>query len=219
VNEGRLEEPHAVEGECDPVPAADARAPDGDAHAYAQAWGLSLPDRPIQLADIDQLLETSVDVELLGRRAPIRNWRDALTSVLELLTYARAILAADVAILRHSPAFEGPDGQPTIDELPEVMSSRSWGDGWSEPAYGPDDSNMDENFFIRSDQLTSAHLEMARTDLSAPADVARALVTIQGQLTALTERQEAVEARLRQIRTAIVREYQQEAAPARDRPA
>jgi hypothetical protein len=198
-------------------------APDGDAYPYARAhsWGLALPERPIELADIDQLLETSADVELLGRGAPIRTWRDSLTSVLELLTYARAILAADVAILRHSPAFEGPDGEPTVDELPGLMSLRSWGDGWSEPepAYGPDDSGMDENFFIRSDQLMSAHLEMARTDLSAPADVARALVTIEEQLTALTERQEAVEVRLRQIRNAIVREYQQEAAPARDRPA
>jgi hypothetical protein len=208
-----------VEGECDPVPSADA--PDGDTHAYihTHAWGLSLPDRPIQFADIDQLLETSADVELLGHRAPIRTWRDALTAVLQLLTYARAILAADVAVLRHSPAFEGPDGQPTVDQLPEVMSARSWGDGWSEPAYGPDDSAMDENFFIRSDHLMSAHLEMAWTDLSAPADVARALVTIEAQLTALTERQEAVEARLQQIRGAIVREYRQQAAPARDRPA
>lgn len=209
-----------MEGECDPVP-ADAHTPDGDAQAYVQthAWGLSLPDRPIQLSDIDQLLETSADVELLGRRAPIRTWRDALTAVLEMLTYARAILAADVAILRHSAAFEGPDVHSTVDELPEVMSSRSWGDGWSEPSYGADDLAMDDGFFVRSDQLTSAHFEMARTDLSAPADVARALAIIEQQLTALTERQEAVEARLHQIRSAIVREYQREAAPARDRPA
>lgn len=206
-----------MEGECDPVPSADTHTPDGDAQTHA--WGLSLPDRSIELVDIDQLLETSADVELLGRRAPIRTWRDALTAVLEMLTYARAILAADVAILRHSPAFEGPDGQPTVDELPEVMSSRSWGDGWSEPAYGADDSVMDDDFFIRSDQLMSAHFEMARTDLSAPADVARALVTIEAQLTGLTERQEAVEARLRQIRSAIVHEYRREAAPARDRTA
>jgi hypothetical protein len=215
-----------VEGECDPVPLADAHAPDGDVPVYAQAhaWGLSLPDRPIELVDIDQLLETSADVELLGRGAPIRTWRDSLTSVLELLTYARAILAADVAILRHSPALEGPDGLRAADELPGVLSSRSWGDGWSEPAYGPDDSEMDdsgmdENFFIRSDQLMSAHLEMARTDLSAPADVARTLAVVEEQLTMLTERQEAVGARLRQIRGSIVREYQQGAAPARDRPA
>jgi len=210
-----------VEGECDPVPSADLPAPDGEGHpsARAQSWGLSLPDRPLQLVDIDQLLETSADVELLGPGAPIRTWRDALTSILELLTYARAILAADVAILRNSPAFEGPAGQPTIDDLAEALSSRSWGDGWSEPAYGPDDSEMDENFFLWSDQLTSAHLEMARTDLSAPADVARALFAIEEQLTSLTERQEAVEARLHRIRGAIVREYEDGEAPARDRPA
>jgi hypothetical protein len=208
-----------VEGECDPVPSANTHAPDGGAYARAHAWGLTLPDRPIEVADIDQLLETSADVELLGRGAPIRTWRDSLTSVLELLTYARAILAADVAILRHSPAFEGPDGQPTVDELPGVLSSRSWGDGWSEPTYGPDDWEMDENFFVRSDQLTSAHLQMARTDLSAPADVARTLAVVEEQLTVLTERHEAIEARLHQIRGAVVREYQRGAAPARDRPA
>ncbi len=229
LNEGRLDEPHAVEGECDPVPSADTHVP-----RDAQAWGLSLPDRPILLVDIDRLLETSADVELLGRSGPIRTWRDALTVVLELLTYAREILAADMAILRHPPTGQGPDRQSLVDVLPGLVASPSWGDGWSEPAGGVDDLDdlddlddfddldglaMDANFFTWAAGLTSAHEEMARTDLSEPADVVRALAVVEEQLTALTERQQAVEARLQRIRRVIVREHQERAARARDRPA
>ncbi len=46
-------------------------------------------DRPILLADIDQILEDSAGVEHAGRAAPIRVWRDELTLALESLTYAR----------------------------------------------------------------------------------------------------------------------------------
>ena len=200
------------------MPSADAPAPGGP-----HAWGLSLPDRPILLVDIDRLLETSADVELLGRSGPIRIWRDALTVVLELLTYARTILDADVAILRGLPAAAGRGGAGLVDVLPRILARES-DDDWSEPDRGADgrgaeDMEIDANFFTWSEELTSAHQAMARIDLSSPADVARTLAAVEKQLTALTERQEAVEARLQRIRRALVREYQEEAAPARDRPA
>ena len=49
LNEGRLDEPDAVEGECDPVPSADTHVP----QAIPSLGVFRLPDRPILLVDID----------------------------------------------------------------------------------------------------------------------------------------------------------------------
>ena len=62
----------------------------------------------------------------------------------------------------------------------------------------------------------SAHEQMAHTDLSSRRDVERALHEVEAQLAALTERQNAVEIRLQQIRATIVRQYQEGAVTARD---
>ncbi len=198
------------------------------AHAHLQggdgppAWGLSLPDRPILLVDIDRLLETSADVELLGRGAPITTWRDALTANLELLTYARAILTGDVAILRHGVAGDAGNGQSVVDYLPRVLASP---EGAANGAERDDDewdeweTEFDLAVFDRADQLLSAHHEMARVNLASPADVARVLAVVEEQLAGLTSRQQAVEIRLRQIRVAMVRRFQEDAPPARDQSA
>ena len=182
------------------------------------SWGLSLPDRPILLVDIDRLLETSADVELLGRGAPITTWRDALTAILELVTYARAVLAGDVAILRHGIAAE----QSVVDYLPRVLASREGvaeDAGWTDEEWDEWETEFDLAVFDRADQLLSAHHEMARVDLTSPADVARVLAVVEDQLAALTSREQAAEVRLRQIRVALVRRYQEDAAPARDQSA
>ena len=63
---------------------------------------------------------------------PIRVWRDELTLALESLAYARSVLAADVAILRHCLDDPGPDLQAVVDDLPRVMAAPQWGDGRSE---------------------------------------------------------------------------------------
>ena len=197
-------------------------------HAHAQGghgphtWGLSLPDRPILLVDIDRLLETSADVELLGRGGPITTWRDALTSILELLTYARAILAGDVAILRHRVTGEAVADESVVDYLPRVLASP---EAFTEGADRADDewdeweTEFDPAVFDRADQLLSAHHEMARVDLASPADVARVLALVEEQLGSLTSRQQAVEVRLRQIRVAMIRQFQEDAPPAREQPA
>jgi hypothetical protein len=197
-------------------------------HAHAQggvgphAWGLSLPDRPILLDDVDRLLETSADVELLGRGAPITTWRDALTSILELLTYAVAILAGDVAILRHRIAGGAADGQSVVDYLPPALASP---EGVTVDVEGDDDEwdewdiEFDLAIFDRADQLLSAHHEMAHVDLASPPDVARVLAVVEEQLAGLTSRQRAAEVRLRQIRVAMIRQYREDASSARDRPA
>jgi hypothetical protein len=200
------------------VPSVHAHAPGDDAHDGA---GPSLRDHPITLADIDRMLELSADVDRVGPGAPIRAWRDDLTLVLEALTYARAILSADVAILRHANGGGGggEQAQSVVDDLPAVLDSAPGADEWAHPAEGHSDLEFGEGLFSRTDQLLSAHQEMAQVDLSSSFDVAGSLAVIEEQLTALTERQHAVEARLQQIRTAVIRQYQEGANPARDQPA
>ena len=56
-------------------------------------------------------------------------------------------------------------------------------------------------------------------DLTSAFDVRGSLVVIEEQLAALTERQQAVEARLQEIRAAVIRQYQDGPGTARDQPA
>ncbi len=199
------------------MPAGHADAPGGD--QADDTPDPPLRDRPILLVDIDRLLEGSADVEHLDHEA-LRTWRSDLTLVLESLTYALDILAADVAILRHASAAEVPDGQSVVDDLPEVLLDPDpQGGRSSEPGDEQGDPELSEDLFRRTDQLLSAHQEMAVVDLSSPFDVAGSLAVIEEQLTALAERQEAVEARLQQIRAAIIRRYEEGEASARDQPA
>ena len=214
---GRLEEPAWRRGECDPVPPSGA---DDDADGDGAA-GLSLRDRPIDLIDIARALGESSNIERLGGAA-IRAWRDDLTLIQESLSYARTILAADVAILSHSSSEGRTAGRDVLEELPGRLSSSPSEDQWSaDDLEDLEDLEVafDEGLFARSDQLLSPHREMARVDLSSTAATAGALALVEAQLAILTERHAAVDARLQQIRAVIIRRYRQAAAPARDRPA
>jgi hypothetical protein len=208
--------------------ATHASAPgDGD----NDADGLSLRDRPIDLVDIGRVLGASAHVERLGEAAPIRAWRDDLTLIEEALGYARAVLAADVAILSNagSPGSGGPEN--VIDELSSVLAAGLREDRWADPEGEgtnmglnhdqvlDDDLGLDEGLFTRTDHLLAAHQEMARVNLSSPSAAARVQEQVEEQLALLTERQAAVEARLQQIRAVIIRRYQIAAAPVRDQPA
>jgi hypothetical protein len=171
---------------------------------------------PILLADIDRALEDSARVADADSDAPIRDWRDELAVALESLAYARAVLSADVGILRHRLA-DDPDGSRSlVDELTQAMSSRPWGKGWSAPSGTKGTSRVDWEIFARSDQLMSTHQEMARIDLSSPDDVTRVLDGMEAQLADLGRRQLAVESRLREIRAAIVRQYEEGAVTTED---
>ena len=119
-------------------------------------------ERPIQLADIDRLLADSAGIASAEAASPIRAWRDELTLALESLAYAGTVLSADVAILRRCVAPGGSDGQGLIDDLPVVLSSRTWGDGWSGHDDPDDEGWMDHAVFARSESLLSAHEQMAR---------------------------------------------------------
>jgi hypothetical protein len=198
------------------MPSAHAHMPKGSSGDTVET--LLLRDRPILLADIDQVLDESEEVEHASKSAFIRTWREELTLARESLAYARAVLSSDVAILRHCVRV-GSDEQSVVAELPVIMASQSWGEGWSTPGDAPDRSWVDPDVLVRSDELMSAHLEMAGLDLSAPGQVARVLDLLEEQIGAVTERHLAVEIRLEEIRSAIIRQYQRGAVTTRNLPA
>jgi hypothetical protein len=184
-----------------------------------------LRDRPIDLIDIGRALGTSANLERLGDGA-IRAWRDDLTLIRESLTYARTVLAGDVAILSQSGSLGGTEPETVADEL-----SRMLGTGADEPRRSdPDDGEIfdpsfeenlvfDDGLFLRADHLVAAHQEMARVNLSSAGAVARVRELLEGQLAILSEREAAVEARLQQIRALVIRRYRMAVAPVHDQPA
>src|SRR6202034_1224024 len=105
----------ARRGECAPVPPTAAHADSDDA---AELWRR---DRPINLIDIARVLGESAHVERLSGAA-IRAWRDDLTLIRDSLSYARAILAADVDILSDG-SQKPPTGRGVVDTLPKSLSS------------------------------------------------------------------------------------------------
>jgi hypothetical protein len=186
------------------MPSAHAHVPEGGSEDAVETL---LRDRPIRLVDIDQVLDASADVDHAAPGAPVRAWREELTLALESLTYARVILSSDVAILRQGLRV-GFHDLSFVAELPALMTGQPWDEGLPAPRDTPDSPGLDPNVFARSDDLMSAHQEMARLDLSAPEEVARVLSLLEEQLGAVTARHGIVEVRLQQIRAAIVRQYQ-----------
>jgi hypothetical protein len=168
---------------------------------------------PIQLTDIDRVLEESAAVSEANQAAPVRIWREELTTALESLSYAQSVLASDVGILRHCLANEPTDQKAVVDELPRLMAA-NWSDDGRDDVKEVDD--LDWSVCIRSDPLMTAHQEMARADLSSPHDVARVLADLEAQLSELTRRQDAVEGRLQQVRQAILGQYRTGAVTPRD---
>jgi hypothetical protein len=202
------------------VPPTDTHAESGD---VAELW---LRDRPINLIDIARVLGESANIERLDGAA-IRAWRDDLTLIRDSLSYARAILAADVAILSESGSQRPPAGRDVVDTDPSGLSSSPDPDQDQWSAEDIDDLGdlegldlaIDEDLFTRTDQLLAAHRALARLDRSSAAATAGALAQVEEQLAILTERHATVEARLQQIRLVILRRYRQEASPARDQSA
>jgi hypothetical protein len=204
-----------AERKGDPVPPSDGQA-DSDG-----ALALSLRERPIDLIDIARALGQSAAIERLGGAA-VRACRDNLTLIRDSLSYATAILTADVATLSDA-GTQGTTAGPDMEaEVPSKLLSGPGADQW--PSGGLDDLDdldvdIDTGLFARTDHLLAAHREMARVDLSSAAATARVRVLVEEQLAILTERHAAVEARLQQIRAVIIRRYRLAAAPARDRTA
>ena len=210
-----------AEREGDPMPPTDGQA-DSDGGPT-----LALRGRPIDLIDIARALGQSATIERLGSAA-VRACRDDLTLIGESLSYATAVLAADVATLSDAATQGKTVGPDRVAEVPKELFSSPGEDQWPSGSLvdlggldGLDDLDVDidEGLFARTDHLLAAHQEMARVDLSSAAATGRVRVLVEEQLEILTERQAAVEARLQQIRAVIIRRYRLAADPARDRPA
>jgi hypothetical protein len=191
---------------------------------------------PIQLTDIDRVLEDSAALADANQTAAVRVWREELTVALESLSYARSVLATDVGILRHCLENESVDAEAVVDELPRLIAGPQAGSQDSSPrtdtpadagastAAGahleadriPEVDVDDWTVCIRSDLLMSAHQELARADLTSAEDVSRVLRDLEEQLSDLASRQDAVEGRLRQVRQAIIGQYERGTVTARD---
>jgi hypothetical protein len=210
-----------AERKGDPMPPTDGQADSDGAPA------LTLRDRPIDLIDIARALGQSATIERLGGAA-VRACRDDLTLIGESLSYATAVLAADVATLSDAATQGTTAGPHRVAEVPNELFSSPGEDRWPSGSLvdlgdlddlDGLDVDIDEGLFARTDHLLAAHREMARVDLSSAAATGRVRVLVEEQLEILTERQAAVEARLQQIRAVIIRRYRLAANPARDRPA
>jgi hypothetical protein len=194
----------------------------------AQSSLLSETD-PIQLTDIDRVLEDSAALADADPVGAVRIWRQELTVALESLSYARSVLADDVGILRYCLENESVDPKTLVDELPRLVAGpQTRGQGSSPRTDDTDDDSADAisadansadadwTVYIRSDQLMKAHEEMAQADLSSADDVTRVLRDLEEQLSELARRQDAVEGRLRQVRQAIIGQYERGTVTARD---
>jgi hypothetical protein len=209
------------------------------AHVHLEAEGQELDGAdssllsdtdPIELTDIDRVLEDSAAVTEANQAAPVRVWRDELTVALESLSYARSVLASDVGVLRHCLARDVVDPEALVDELPRLAAGPP--PGGEDPSASPNSAeipridgidldgidldDIDWTVCIRSDPLMTAHREMAQADLSSPEDVTRVLGDLEEQLAELVRRQDAVTGRLRQVRQAIVGQYERGSVSARD---
>ena len=164
--------------------------------------------------------EESADVERTGRRR--RSGPGGTTSRWSSrpLTYARGVLAADVAILRHCLATATPSSKEWSTTCPARLSARSWGRAGRPPTTDDRcDLEMDEDLFARIGPLAG------RPPGDGHAWTCRR-VEVHGVPWPCSrsswppwhERHEAVEARLQQIRppsSASTRRGRPHAEPAR----
>jgi hypothetical protein len=148
-----------------------------------------------------------------GPGAPIRTRRNELTLVLEALTYARAFFPVTWrSCVSGVPATQSASrAWPTTDRAP--WASPRTTDEATEPTDDEDEAEFNLAIFDRTDQVVSAHHELARVDLTSQVDVARVLAAVDEQPAGLTTRREAAEARLRQIRAVVIRQCQQATPP------
>ena len=184
------------------MPSAQAHLPDDEA-GHREAGAAPDEEHPILLEEIDAALRR---VGRCGRRARGRidpAWRDSLTRVLETLT-----LRTRGARGRR----EHPSPSPGDRHTQQQRDGRrpAWradgplvGRGLVGARRHPGAAELDPGIFVRSDDLLAVHAEMASVDLTSVEDVRRVLGVLEEQVAALTTRQEAVEARLREIRAAI----------------
>jgi hypothetical protein len=162
---------------------------------------------PLVVADVDRLLLESARVAHAGPAAPVRAWRQDLTEVLAVLSYAEAVLAGDAALLRHCLSGAPADHKAVLDDLARTLS------GGDQPCDAAAAVPLDETLFARADRLVAPHDRLARADLTEPVAVRRLLHDVEAQLDEVGARRRAVENRLADIRAAVIRQYREGTVP------
>lgn len=164
--------------------------------------------QPLLLADVDYVLLESARAARFGSPTPVRAWRDDLTEALAVLTYVETVLSGDVALLRHCLATGPFDHKQVLDGLARAVAGDDRPDG---VVPGPTD---DDAMFARADRLLSVHERMAFVDLTRRQSVRRLLDDIESELGEVAARRFQVEARLANIRAAVIRQYREGKVPA-----
>ena len=186
------------------------------------------------LADADQAddvrvwrQELNVALESLSyARSVLASDVGILRHCLENESLDRQTLVEELPRLVAGPQTRGQGGSPRTDD-PELAGDHAGAsvhrpDAEVHPDHAdtaatvgyPDDA--DWTVCIRSDLLMTAHGELAQADLSSAEDVSRVLRDLEEQLSDLARRQDAVEGRLRQVRQAIIGQYERGTVTARD---
>ena len=180
--------------------------------AHAQAYN---PDDdgteggvpPLLLSHVDYLLLESARAARTGSDAPVRAWREELTEALAVLTYAETVLSGDAALLRHCLATGPFDHKQVLDGLARAVA------GDDVPGAAVASGLTDDALFARADRLLSVHEQMAFLDLNRRHGVARLLDDIESELGEVAARRFQVEARLANIRAAVIRDYREGKVP------
>jgi hypothetical protein len=163
---------------------------------------------PLLLADVDDLLLQSARAARAGSAAPVRAWRDELNEALAVLTYVETVLSGDAALLRHCLATGPFDHKQVLDGLARAVA----GDG--EPDAVMRGLTDDDTLFARADRLLLVHERMAGADLTRRQDVLRLLDDVECELVEVAARRIQVDARLANIRAAVIRQYREGNVPA-----
>jgi hypothetical protein len=163
---------------------------------------------PLRLADVDDLLLESARAARAGSASPVRAWRDELTEAQAVLTYAETVLSGDAALLRHCLATGPFDHKQVLDGLARAVAGDSQPDSVM-PGLADEDA-----LFARADRLLSVHERMAGTDLTRRQGVRRLLDDVESELVEVAARRLQVDARLANIRAAVIRQYREGHVPA-----
>jgi hypothetical protein len=163
---------------------------------------------PLHLGDVDDLLLQSARAARVGSDVPVRAWRDELTEALAVLTYAETVLAGDAALLHHCLATGPFDHKQVLDGLARAVAGDDVPDA-VRPGLTDDDA-----VFARADRLLSVHERMASADLTRRQVVRRLLDDVECELVEVAARRLQVDARLANIRAAVIRQYREGNVPA-----
>ena len=162
----------------------------------------------VTLEDVDQLLDTTSAIGTGVSAARIRAWRDELAHVAVLLSYARHVLSVDLGVLRSAAESAEGSFQSVVDELPELLAAASIGGGWSLSPDAPATMAPAEQVLEgEADGLLAAHGQLARVDISSPADIVTLIAEFEEEMSRVTERWELAEARLRKLQALLVTMY------------